>query len=794
MLRSVRGSPCSSPPSGRDLGDEAFLAVVKRLRLTPRSIRYRLLRDLILSVLLTALAISLVTFFLGTHNAHDRAVAQLKSVQTLKEQEIKTWTDSLRLNLDIITSEASVPADLAALSMANGSGEAWEQAYTAVHGRFLWAAQRMALFEEVFFMDAAGSVLISTNSGHEGQRLALNDYFVEGMKNSYIQQPTYSLSLDKMVIVASAPVRYGAKTIGVIAGVAGLTGLNQIMIERAGLGDTGETYLVGSNYRLLTYLRTPGYSIPDTYIRTDGTTGAIHSTAPGAGTYEGYAGEKVIGVYHWIADLRVALIAEQGEGEALAASRQTLWLIVAVAGLAAVLAILAGAIFTRRIVTSLATLGGTAGRIAGGEIDLEAEVERQDEIGTLADAFNRMTGRLRGTVRSLERRTDHLRAINEAGRHISSILDLEELLPSVAQSVQRTFGYERVHVLLVTGESEGSLLTCSETGECDGPVKVDLGAARTASSLVAVVETERAVLSTCDDKGSGAAGSGGAAIGWNDAGADSTAAVYSEIAVPIRVKQDLVGALGITAGAGDVLDEQDLFAAETLADQLAIAIENTRLYEHAHELAASRERQRLARDLHDAVSQTLFSVSLIAEVVPRIYERDEEQGRQRLEELRQLTRGALAEMRTLLLELRPAALAEANLPDLVKQLGEAVVGRARIPVDVKTEEDCAGLPADVRVALYRIAQEALNNVAKHSGARHASVGLSCDDGAVRLTIADDGSGFDTEAPSGQLGLGIMRERADAVGAALDLRSAPGHGTMVTVTWSPPGDHSNPPTG
>jgi signal transduction histidine kinase len=768
---------------------------MKRLRLTPRSIRYRLLRDLILSVLLTALAISLVTFFLGTHNAHDRAIAQLKSVQTLKEQEIKTWTDSLRLNLDIITSEASVPADLAALSMARGSGEAWEQAYTAVHGRFLWAAQRMALFEEVFFMDAAGSVLISTNSGHEGQRLALNDYFVEGMKDSYIQQPTYSLSLDKMVIVASAPVRYGAKTIGVIAGVAGLTGLSQIMIERAGLGDTGETYLVGSNYRLLTYLRTPGYSIPDTYIRTEGTTGAIHSTSPGAGTYEGYAGEKVIGVYHWIPDLRVALIAEQGEGEALAASRQTLWLIVAVAGLAAVLAILAGAIFTRRIVTSLAKLGGTAARIAGGEIDLEAEVERQDEIGTLADAFNRMTGRLRGTVRSLERRTDHLRAINEAGRHISSILDLEELLPSVAQSVQRTFGYERVHVLLVTGESEGSLLTCSETGECDGAVKVDLGAGGTTSSLAAVVQTEEAVLRKYDDDArSGVAGNGGAGTGSTDAGAPSPAAAYSEIAVPIRVKQDLVGALAITAGPDDVLDEQDLFAAETLADQLAIAIENTRLYEHAHELAASRERQRLARDLHDAVSQTLFSVSLIAEVLPRIYERDQEQGRQRLEELRQLTRGALAEMRTLLLELRPAALAEANLPDLLKQLGEAVVGRARIPVDVRTEEDCAGLPADVRVALYRIAQEALNNVAKHSCARRASVGLACDDGAVRLTIADDGNGFDIKAPSGQLGLGIMRERADAVGAALDLRSAPGEGTTVTVTWSPPGDHSNPPTG
>ena len=217
-------------------------------------------------------------------------------------------------------------------------------------------------------------------------------------------------------------------------------------------------------------------------------------------------------------------------------------------------------------------------------------------------------------------------------------------------------------------------------------------------------------------------GTGGPAVAASGAAATEQP---SEIAVPIRVGEDLVGVLDITSRGSHPLDEQDLFAAQTLADQLAIAIENSRLYQQAHELAASRERQRLARDLHDAVSQTLFSVSLIAEVLPRIYERDPEQGRQRLEELRQLTRGALAEMRTLLLELRPAALAEANLPDLLKQLGEAVVGRARIPVEVETEEGCIVLPADVRVAFYRIAQEALNNVAKHSGASKARVSLTC---------------------------------------------------------------------
>ena len=180
-------------------------------------------------------------------------------------------------------------------------------------------------------------------------------------------------------------------------------------------------------------------------------------------------------------------------------------------------------------------------------------------------------------------------------------------------------------------------------------------------------------------------------------------------------------------------------------------------------------------------------MSLIAEVLPRIYARDPEQGAQRLEELRQLTRGALAEMRTLLLELRPAALADASLPDLVKQLGEAVTGRARIPVQVVTEGS-PELPTDVRLAFYRIAQEALNNVAKHSGAGKAKISLaplSDDPRGARLTVEDDGGGFDPAgAGGGRLGLGIMRERAGTVHANLLICSAPGEGTTVAVTWSP----------
>ncbi|MEL7561776.1 PAS domain S-box protein [Dehalogenimonas sp. 4OHTPN] len=213
--------------------------------------------------------------------------------------------------------------------------------------------------------------------------------------------------------------------------------------------------------------------------------------------------------------------------------------------------------------------------------------------------------------------------------------------------------------------------------------------------------------------------------------------------------------------------------------------------------AAMEERARLARDLHDAVSQTLFSTSIIAEVLPRIWDRNPDEGFRRLEEVRQLTRGALAEMRTLLFELRPAALAEAELPQLLTQLGESVTGRARLPVNVSVTGGCE-LPPEVKIALYRIAQEALNNVVKHSGATLAEVTLCCQGSGIALSVTDNGNGFDAAAePQGRLGLSIMKERAANVNAGITIDSSPGKGTEVTVTWpmntldNPSGDpHKN----
>jgi signal transduction histidine kinase len=221
-----------------------------------------------------------------------------------------------------------------------------------------------------------------------------------------------------------------------------------------------------------------------------------------------------------------------------------------------------------------------------------------------------------------------------------------------------------------------------------------------------------------------------------------------------------------------------------------LAIENAQLHEQTREIAVVQERSRLARELHDAVTQTLFSGSLISEALPAVWESDQEEGKQLLAELRQLSRGALAEMRTLLLELRPAALTEADMTELLRQLGTAVTGRTGVPVEVTIEGTC-DLPGEVHVAVYRIAQEALNNVVKHARASQVQVRLCCTrmpgetacGQRVELQVSDNGIGFEAaDVEPGELGLGIMKERAQAVDAELRIESQPGRGTTVTVAW------------
>lgn len=267
-----------------------------------------------------------------------------------------------------------------------------------------------------------------------------------------------------------------------------------------------------------------------------------------------------------------------------------------------------------------------------------------------------------------------------------------------------------------------------------------------------------------------------------------TAWVRSYLGAPIQREGEVIGFINLKSTEPNFFKPVHADRLQAFSDQAAIAIQNARLYKRAQELAAFEERQRLARDLHDAVSQTLWTAALITDVLPSLWEIDREEGQRSLNRLQRLTRGALAEMRALLLELRPKTLEQAHLGDLMHQLAQAIMSHKKIEIQVEVQGESA-LPSRVKVGLYRLAQEAVNNAAKHARATQVFMCLNCNEANLHLSIRDNGRGFDASQVSGGLGINIMHERADEIGAELEIYSLIGTGTAVEITW-PSNSHSS----
>ena len=256
------------------------------------------------------------------------------------------------------------------------------------------------------------------------------------------------------------------------------------------------------------------------------------------------------------------------------------------------------------------------------------------------------------------------------------------------------------------------------------------------------------------------------------------------LAIPLLDADDLpFGGVFLYYATPPQLSAVELDLADMLGSQVALAIKHGQQKAKAQTSAIQRERNRIARDLHDSVTQALYTISLIAETLPTVWQSHHAEALQSTETLRLLAQSALMEMRTLLLELRPDEQADRNLDERLRQLPGRLFIRSQVQITT-TAVGNALLAEDVQAALYRIAQEALNNVDKHANATRAAVQLHCrSDGTVMLRINDNGCGFDPgKASPNQLGLSIIRERAQEIGAMFNIASQPGQGTQITVEW------------
>ena len=258
----------------------------------------------------------------------------------------------------------------------------------------------------------------------------------------------------------------------------------------------------------------------------------------------------------------------------------------------------------------------------------------------------------------------------------------------------------------------------------------------------------------------------------------------SFLGVPIAGPEGVIAAFYLTWKEGaDEFDATDQELIGLLAAHAAIAITNARLYERSRELSVLSERNRLALELHDVVSQKLFGVVLGAESAATLLGRDVEAGRAQVERVGALAREALGELRSLILELRPPELSRDGLCGALRKHVDVLQRLHEVPIELTVEGEAgSGDEARDREVL-RIAQEALSNALRHAGASRVGVSLAVDDGRLRMEVADDGAGFDPDDPelrSRRLGLTSMEERAERLGGRLEIVSAPGSGAVVRL--------------
>jgi signal transduction histidine kinase len=364
-----------------------------------------------------------------------------------------------------------------------------------------------------------------------------------------------------------------------------------------------------------------------------------------------------------------------------------------------------------------------------------------------------------------------LRAVSDAVLSVAAKRSVEEVLQRLVESARELAGAR--YAALGTPDGEDGFTRFLTSGMSDELVAALGPLPRTHGMLGAMLETAESFRTTDihDDS---------RFRGWWPKGHPD---MRSFLGVPISAPEGVIGAFYLTekVGASD-FTEADQKLIELLAAHAAIAITNARLYEQSRELSILSERNRLALELHDAVSQKLFSLVLTAEAAATLVGRDAGAAGEQLARLKILAQEALDELRGLIFELRPPDLERDGLCGVLRKHVEVLRQRQSGEITVELQDGIGGDP-ERDAEILRIAQEALHNALRHAGAEHVIVRLRADNEELVLEVDDDGVGFDPSAPklrSKRLGLTSMEERARRLGGRLEIDSTPGAGTSVRL--------------
>jgi len=551
------------------------------------TIRNRLVFSFVVLVLLTANVISVVSLVINLSTGERTVLSQMEQVNTSKQSQIADWIDRLEttLKFSLYDNDLEINAIAAILTGGNRAmtGSVTPRAFLQLSfGNML---DETDLFTDIFLINAQGDAIVgSTGNTVFAEQMKENwSYFSQGLQEPFIS-PIFTSQLGsaypQMNLIVAVPITQSFGTpLGVLAARVNLENLNKILRERRGLGETGEVYLIDTDRIMLTQSRFDGWDVlRGTQLNTQGA--LLSQKQPsGSGSYIGYRNLPVLGYYQQIPGLSVALMAEQDQTEALRPILISLLNGVILSVMIAVLAGIGASFTARGIANPLAKLADTAGQIAAGNLDITADIQRDDEIGYLGNTFNLMTVQLRGLISNLEERVTErtealqkralqIQAASQIARDIAMIKNQEEMLSRAINLISDQFGYYHVGVFLADDKQEYAVLKAA-IGE---PGKEMM------------VRGHRLKIGEVGIVGY-AVGTGNPRIAL-DVGADAVhfknpllPETRSELALPLKTSNQVIGALDVQSKLPSAFSEDDIQVLQIMADQLAVAIENTRLLE-----------------------------------------------------------------------------------------------------------------------------------------------------------------------------------------------------------------------
>jgi len=369
-----------------------------------------------------------------------------------------------------------------------------------------------------------------------------------------------------------------------------------------------------------------------------------------------------------------------------------------------------------------------------------------------------------------ELRVRELETVAKVSAAAASIMDVNELLRTVSDLTRVSFNLHRVHIYLLDEGANGLILsTGAQTRQTQQREKITL---QSIQSPVARAGLKR--------RGTIVDGLTLPPDFFNQSDQVQVVEIRSRMAVPMIAGEKLIGVMEVQATEADRFTQADIRVMSTLADLTAVAVQNARSYQQAQVLAVLEERNRLARELHDSVSQALYGIALGIRTARTLLERDPQKAADPLNYTLSLAEAALAEMRSLIFELRPETLEKEGLVAALTKQATSLQTRHGIDVELNLCDE-PKLPLEVKEAIYRITREALHNTVKHAKASRASLMLCQTQDGISFTVCDNGVGFD---PNGSfpdhLGLKSMRERATRLDGTLSIESSPQNGTCVKV--------------